>query len=166
MNEHVPQSDGQRPVEIGLDGKPFEVWQPSPQLSLPGPTHSADDWVGGSYNPRGPAETAMLEIPRNSMEMNHFAWYSLGLGGFALIGALLGWIFNGAGMPFYVDLGFAGVGAYFGMRSHNAGIRGFCTNGGLGMAGIVVSIVAALGIVGVLARGFMAVATIATTGTS
>lgn len=161
MAEQTPQGDGQRRVEIGIDGKPFEVWEPAPQAQQPFERPLAPtDWAGGSHYSRGPAETAMLETPRTSMELNHFAWYSLGLGGFAFIGAVLGWAFNGAGMPWYVGIGLAGVGAYFGMRSHNAGLRGFCTNGRLGLAGIVLSVVAALGIVGFMIRASMRVATV------
>ena len=161
MNEHVPQGEGQRRTEIGLDGKPFEVWEPAPQpIRATTPPPSPTDWVGDSYYPRGAAETAMLQTPRRSMELNHYAWYSLGLGGFAFIGAVLGWAFRGAGMPIIVGLGFAAAGAYFGVRSHNAGLRGFCTNGRLGFAGIVVSIVAALGIVGYVVRAYVQVASV------
>lgn len=171
MTEQTPQGDGQRRVEIGIDGKPFEVWEPAP-LPGQGVPQGQGGWTAapgapytpaampGSYYPRGPAETAMLETPRTSMELNHYAWYSLGLGGFAFIGAVIGWAFNGAGMPWYVGIGFAGVGAYFGMRSHNAGLRGFCTNGRLGLAGIALSVVAALGIVGFIVRASMRVATV------
>jgi hypothetical protein len=102
----------------------------------------------------------MLETPRRTMEFNHYAWYSLGLGGVAFLGAVLGWIFNGAGMPAFIGLGFAGVGAYFGLRSHNAGLRGFCTNGRLGLAGLIVAVVAAAGIVGLVVRTSVQFATI------
>jgi len=161
MNEHMPQGEGQRRVEIGLDGTPFEVWESVPQPRQPVSRPPAVmDSVDGPYFPRGTAETAMLETPRRTMEFDHYAWYSIGLGGAAFIGAGLGWAFNGAGMPALVGLGFAAAGAYFGMRSHNAGLRGFCTNGRLGLAGVIVSGVAAAGIVGFVVRAFAQVATV------
>lgn len=127
-------------------------------MSVREPEGEWQRWVEAQASSRGASETAMLETPRRTMEFNHYAWYSLGLGGVAFIGAMLGWIFNGAGMPWFIGLGFAGVGAYFGLRSHNAGLRGFCTNGRLGLAGFVLSAVAALGTVGVLIRSLVRVA--------
>lgn len=163
MNEHTPQGDGQHRVEVGIDGKPFDVWEPGPQFVPPAERAPvATDWVGGSYYPRGPSETAMLETPRNSMEFNHYAWYSLGLGGAPLLIAALAWSTHSGGLPWIVGLVMAGTGAYYGLRSHNAGVRGFCTNGRLGLAGLVVSILGGLATVSLILRVFVGIATIAT----
>jgi len=146
MDEHAPNGEGQSRVEIGIDGKPFEVWEPAPQ-----PTQhverapSSADWVGGSYYPRGPAETAMLQTPRMSMEMNHYAWFSIGLAVAAVIGLAVYWITGSGGALPYATFAMGAVGSYYGMRAHNAGLRGFCTNGRMGLVGLVLSALAAVG---------------------
>jgi hypothetical protein len=153
MDEQTPQGEGQPRVEIGLDGKPFEAREPAPQP----PQHverapSAADWVGESYYPRGPAETAMRETPRRSMEFNHYAWYSIGLAGSATLGAIVLWLISSPGRFVIVWFALAGAGAYNGVRAHNAGIRGFCTNAGLGRVGLAVSLLAVLALVAELVR--------------
>jgi hypothetical protein len=160
MSEQGPQGQGQRRVEIGLDGKPFEVWEPAPQPTRPAErAPSSADWVGGSYYPRGPAETAMLETPRQSMEFNHYAWYSLFLGGLPLIAAIVSLSLPGGGIEWTAALIMSAIGAYYGLRSHNAGVRGFCTNGRLGLAGFVLSLVGALATVAAIMRLFSALPT-------
>jgi len=161
MSEHAPQGEGQRRIEVGLDGKPFEVWEPAPQPPRHvEPAPSSADWVGGSYYPRGPAETAMRETSRTSMEFNHYAWYSLFLGGLPLIAAVVSLMLpRGGGITWTAALIMAVIGAYYGLRSHNAGVRGFCTNGRLGLAGFVMSIVAVLATVAAMVRLFSAIST-------
>lgn len=161
MNEQMPQGEEQHRVEIGLDGKPFEVWAPAPQPTQPAErAPSSADWVGGSYYPRGPAETAMRETPRRSIEFNHYAWYSIFLGGLPLIAAIVSLSLpGGGGIEWTAALIMSAIGAYYGLRSHNAGVRGFCTNGRLGMAGFVLSIVAALATVAAIVRLFSTIPT-------
>ncbi len=142
MTEQQGNTAGGARFELGLDGKPYEVWEPAPSPAPPARHEQA--WVSGSFHPRGAAESEMLQVPRISMEFNHFAWYSLGLGGFVLLFEVISWALNSGGLPWIMAFALAGVGFYFGMRSHNASLRGFCTNGGLGRAGLVVSILAAL----------------------
>ncbi len=161
MNEHAPNREGQSRVEIGLDGKPFEVWEPAPQ-----PTQHLDrapssaDWVGGSYYPRGPAETAMLETPRQSIEFNHYAWYSIGLAVAALIGLAVAWVTGTDGLRMLPMVSFvmAIAGGFYGMRAHNASVRGFCTNGGLGRAGIAISVLSAVALAVDVVKGFQVTA--------
>jgi hypothetical protein len=155
MNEPMPGSQGQSRVEIGLDGKPFEVWEPAPQPPQPAErAPSSADCVGGSYYPRGPAETAMLETPRRSMEFNHYAWYSIGFAGFATMGAMVLWLIESPGRLTIIWFALAGAGAFYGMRAHNAGVRGFCTNAGVGRAGLAISLLASLALVIDLVRAF------------
>ena len=163
MNQQAPQGEGQSRVEIGIDGKPFEAWEPAPQVvqrveRAPSPA----DWVGDSYYPRGPAETAMLETPRTSMEFNHYAWYSIFLGGLPLIAAIVALSLPGGSgtMAWTAALIMSGIGAYFGIRSHNAAIRGFCTNGRLGLAGLLVSVVASIATIVVVVRMFSSLPTL------
>ncbi|NYI42785.1 hypothetical protein [Demequina lutea] len=156
MNQQMPQGEGQRRVEVGLDGKPFEVWEPDPQpLPATTPPPSATDWVDGSYYPRGTAETAMLQTPRRSMEFNHYAWYSIGLAGFATSGAIVLWLIDRPGRLPIIWFALAGAGAYYGMRAHNAGVRGFCTNAGLGRAGLAISLLVVVALVVDLLRAFV-----------
>lgn len=145
MYEQMPQGQGQRRVEIGLDGKPFEVWEPAPQPTQPAErAPSSADWVGGSYYPRGPAETGVLDTPRNSMQHNDFAWFAIGLAMASAIGVAVSWATGSGGMLWIASLAMASTGVYFGMRAHNAGLRGFCTNGRMGLIGLVASAIAAV----------------------
>ncbi len=155
-------ADGAR-FEIGLDGKPYEVWSRpgggGGTLAVP-PTamdesrfdvsHPASHGMTGGYVPpanapsSGLAETSVLMTERRSMEFDHLAWYSLGLGGFAFVAQGISWLFVSGGMPWIVAFGFAGAGLSFGIRSHNASLRGLCTNGRLGRVGMAISVLAAL----------------------
>ena len=157
MNEHTAHGQGQKRTEIGIDGKPFEVWETTPHAdhdgtaiepgawNRPRVADAPTDWVGGSYYPRGPAETAMLETPRTSMEFNNYAWFSIGLAVAAVIGLAVYWVTGSGGALPYATFAMGAAGSYYGLRAHNAGLRGFCTNGGMGLVGMVLSALTALG---------------------
>lgn len=164
MNEHAPRTDGHMRVEIGIDGKPYEVWDPraaaAAPAAAPAPVASAmpgnagapdalrpavdEGWQPAPVYQRGSAEAAVLAAPRRTTEFNHYATYSLGLGIFSLfLAAVLG-VTGAGGIGVLASLALAAGGAYYGMRAHSAGLRGFCTNGRLGLVGLIISAIAAL----------------------
>ncbi len=100
----------------------------------------------------------MLQTPRRSMELNHYAWYSIGLAGCAAIGAIVLWLISSPGRLVIVWFILAGAGVYYGVRAHNAGIRGFCTNAVLGRLGLAISLLAILALVADLVRAVESVA--------
>lgn len=156
MVEQYSQGNGQSRVEIGLDGKPFEVWEPTPQPGPGMPAAGVGQWHpaqpprvepivgGGSYYPRGAAETEFLTTPRRTMEHNDFAWFAIGLSLFASVGAAVMWFVGGGTNLAIASMVMGAAGAYYGMRAHNAGLRGFCTNPGLGRVGMVLGALTAL----------------------
>jgi hypothetical protein len=79
------------------------------------------------------------------MEMNHYAWFSIGLAVAAVIGLAVYWVTGSGGALPYATFAMGAAGSYYGMRAHNAGLRGFCTNGRMGLVGLVLSALAAVG---------------------
>jgi hypothetical protein len=87
----------------------------------------------------------VLQAPRTSIELNHYAWYSIGLAVAAVIGLAVYSVTGSGGALPYATFAMGSAGSYYGMRAHNAGLRGFCTNGRLGLVGMVLSALAAVG---------------------
>jgi hypothetical protein len=78
------------------------------------------------------------------MQHNDFAWFSIGLAMASVIGVTVSWATGSGGLLWFASLAMAAAGVYYGMRAHNAGLRGFCTNGRMGLIGLVMSAVAAV----------------------
>ena len=162
MSEEHTDPETHRNVEIGIDGKPFEAWTPAgsfekeeaQQVAGTPPWTPEPAYSGGSIVPDfDPA-------PQSTMARNTYAWLSIGLGGTAFVSNLMVYFGRGGGLTWTASFLLATAGLYFGLRSRSVTSRGYSPQQSLGIAGIAISILAAVGTVALIARFLMALSRI------
>ncbi|WP_084124976.1 hypothetical protein [Demequina sp. NBRC 110054] len=161
-------------MEIGLDGKPYVPWEGPTKPPAGGSgwddgwdqggaaltsfvVSSAPDSSGAAGHPGTagipdpssapgyPGVLPALEPVRSvSNELNHLGWYSVGLGVAAAVVTAVGLFLGAMLMPLGVAILMAGWGFVYGVRSHNAAVRGYATNPWVGRVGILLAVAGAL----------------------
>jgi hypothetical protein len=182
MNEKHNEPETHRNVEIGLDGKPFEAWNPhsgdktasSFHPAGDGPLYGADHfeghdvphsdgappWAPEPIHSGSPAAGEFDSPPQRIQEGNSFAWLSIGLGSIALVSNLMALFGRGGGLTWTASFAFAAAGLYFGLRSGSVNSRGYSPERSLRVAGVSISILAAVVTVGLIARFLLALSRI------
>ncbi|PKQ19060.1 MAG: hypothetical protein CVT68_00525 [Actinobacteria bacterium HGW-Actinobacteria-8] len=178
MNETHNEPETDRNVEIGIDGKPFEAWNPHSGAKTASTFHSASDgplygadhfeghdvphidgappWAPEPVHSVIPAARDLASPPQSTHGGNSFAWLSIGLGSVALVSNLMALFGRGGGLTWTGSLAFAAAGLYFGLRSGSVNSRGYSPQRSLRVAGVSISILAAVFTVGLIARFLLA----------
>ncbi len=110
-------------------------------LWSPGPGYSASPIVEG-----------LPPAPQSSTPTNTYAWLSIGLGGFALVSNISVFSGRGGGVTWTASFLLAAAGIYFGLRSGSVSSRGYSPQRSLRIAGVSLSILAAVSTVALIAR--------------
>ncbi|WP_291380230.1 hypothetical protein [Demequina sp.] len=174
MNEDQIDSERHKNVQMGIDGKPFEVW--TPQVSETGPsspppaqggfTHTHDNagpqytsparevpaWEPEPTYERAPIVEESFPSSENTLARNSYAWLSIGLGGASLLSSLMVYFGTRGGLTWTASIALALAGLYFGLRSRSVNSRGFSPQSSLGIAGISISVLAVIATVALVAR--------------
>ncbi|WP_156163675.1 hypothetical protein [Demequina subtropica] len=135
-------------ASLPVAAEPEPAAEPAPDPTWPPQTPASWDEQPAyePYEPPARQESAQEQIRGRgiSMELNHYAHASVGLGGAALVATLIMFVAGGV-LWVYVGAGLASV--YYGVRGWNAAARRFATNGRTAAVGIALGCLTLLGAV-------------------
>lgn len=121
--------------------------QPQPPVYQTPPVYNPQQSYQAAYGPgsyqgmRTHVEQQVYEAPRQSMEKDGLSWAALGTGVLACIlqAIHLAFMLSNAGIGAFISIG---ASAYFGLRAHNAAVRGFASNRVVAYVGVAFAAVA------------------------
>jgi len=118
----------------------------APRVGAPPP------WSPGPGYSAGPIVEGLPPALQSSTPTNTYAWLSIGLGGFALVSNISVFLGRGGGLTWTASFLLAAAGLYFGLRSGSVNSRGYSPQRSLRIAGVSLSILAAVSTVALIAR--------------
>ncbi len=143
---------GTEPAHFGTEPAHFETEPAHFETEAAPLVGATPPWSPGPGYSAGPIVEGLPPAPQSSTPTNTYAWLSIGLGGFALVSNMSVFLGRGGGLTWTASFLLAAAGLYFGLRSGSVSSRGYSPQRSLRIAGVSLSILAAVSTVALIAR--------------